>query len=167
MNELAVGTIAGPFGVRGELKCDPSNSGRTIFSPGAELHCRIGERSQMVRVVQARAHKGRLLLRIEGVDDADAAKAYAGATLYAPRERIELQSGEYLDADLVGCEVVGPDGAAYGTVERVEHMPSSDMLVVGGRLVPMVRAIVTGIDMQARRVTIDPPAGLMDDDALA
>jgi len=33
--------------------------------------------------------------------------------------------------------------------------------------VPMVRAIVTEIDMQARRVTIDPPAGLMDDDALA
>ncbi len=46
--------------------------------------------------------------------------------------RIALAPGEYLDDDLVGCDVEDAVGTRYGAVERVEHYPSSDMLVVGG-----------------------------------
>jgi 16S rRNA processing protein RimM len=58
--------------------------------------------------------------------------------------------------------VAGVDGAHYGTVERVEHYPASDMLVVGGRMIPMVRAIVSEIDLTHRRIVVDPPLGLLD-----
>ncbi|MBV8435275.1 MAG: 16S rRNA processing protein RimM [Candidatus Eremiobacteraeota bacterium] len=159
---MPVGRIAGAFGIAGELKCDPTNAGRPLFSPGAELRCERGSDAQMVRIASVRAHKGRLLLRIAGVEDADAAQAFNGAVLLAPRESIPLQAGEYFDDDLTGCAVVGADGKAYGTVDRVEHYPSSDMLVVGGRLVPMVAAIVREIDSQKKRIVIDPPAGLLD-----
>lgn len=162
MPDIAVGRIAGVFGVRGELKCDPSSAGRTLISPGAELRCACGADSRTIRVSDVRPHKERLLLRIDGVNDADAAAAYAGAVLYAPRERIPLANGEFLDDDLVGCSVESAEGTGYGVVERVEHYPSSDMLVVGDRMVPMVRAIVTEIDLPRRRIVIDPPAGLMD-----
>ncbi len=161
-DELPVGRLAGAFGVRGELKCDPTASGRTVFSAGVELRCDGDRGSSVVRITQVRSHKGRLLVRIEGVEDAERAQSYAGATLYAPRERIALQRGEYLDADLVGCAVTGVDGREYGEVERVEHYPGSDMLVVSGRMVPMVRAIVLGIDLENRRISVDPPAGLLD-----
>lgn len=109
-----------------------------------------------------RAHKDRLLVTFDGVDDADAASSFNGAVLYAARERIPLSEGEYFDEDLVGCSVIGANGQSYGKVERVEHYPSSDMLVVAGRLVPMVAAIVCTIDAQGRRIVIDPPAGLLD-----
>lgn len=115
-----------------------------------------------MRLRTVRAHKGRLLVTFEGVADADAAERLSGAVLYAPRERIPLADGEYFDADLVGCTVVGAGGQTYGDVERVEHYPASDMLVVGGRLVPMVAAIVRTIDTQARRIVVDAPAGLLD-----
>jgi len=159
---LVVGRIAGAFGIRGELKCDPTSAGRTLFTPGAELQCTRGEERSNVRIAAVRSHKGRLLIRIDGVDDANAAESYAGAVLSAPRERIALIEGEYLDADLVGCEVVGKDGKGYGSVERVEHYPASDMLLVGGRMVPMVAAIVREIDLSRRRILIDPPAGLLE-----
>ncbi len=161
-NELPVGRLAGAFGVHGELKCDPTSVGRTLFYAGVELRCQSGDRSSTIHVTAVRGHKNRLLIRIEGVDDADSAAQYTGATLFAPRERLELAMGEYLDDDLVGCGVVGEDGAAYGTVERVEHYPASDMLIVGGRMVPMVEAIVRDIDLTQRRITIAPPAGLME-----
>lgn len=160
--DIEVGRIAGVFGVHGELKCDPSGPGRTVIAAGAELLCVRDDVRLPVRLSAVRSHKGRLLVHLQGVDDADAAATYAGATLYAPRTAIQLNAGEYFDADLVGCEVVGPDGTLYGTVERVEHYPSSDMLVAGGRMVPMVGAIVADIDLECRRITIDPPAGLMD-----
>jgi len=162
VTDVVAGRIAGAFGLHGELKCDPSAAGRTVVSAGAALRCVRGAQESTVRIQAVRPHKGRLLIRIEGVADADGAAAYAGALLYAPREAIALNEGEYLDDDLVGCNVVGPDGASYGTVERVEHYPASDMLVVGGAMVPMVRAIVTRVEPAQRRIVIDPPAGLIE-----
>ncbi|HEX4014318.1 MAG TPA: ribosome maturation factor RimM [Candidatus Cybelea sp.] len=159
-NEIVVGRIAGVFGVRGELKCDPTSAGRIAFAEGAILRCQRDGASSSIRLSSVRPHKNRLLVRIEGADDADAAQAYVGASLYAPRESADVAADEYLDADLVGCSVFGANGTAYGTVERVEHFPSSDMLVVSGQFVPMVSAIVTNVDLGARRITIDPPEGL-------
>ena len=106
-------------------------------------------------------------MRFEGVDDANAAEAYAGSTLYADRDKLDVGEGEYLDVDLVGCNVVGIDGKEYGKVGAVEHYPASDMLVVNNHMVPMVHAIVKNIDIAAKRITVDPPAGLLDDDALS
>jgi 16S rRNA processing protein RimM len=162
MTEIEVGRIAGIFGLRGELKCDPTSAGRILFSAGAVLRCEAKETTSQIRLTHIRPHQGRLLISIEGVDDADAAEAFAGAVLYAPRTDVPLNDGEYFDADLVGCEVRGTDDTLYGTVERIEHYPSGDMLVIAGRLVPMVRAIVTEIDLNHRRIVIDPPAGLLD-----
>ena len=48
-------------------------------------------------------------------------------------------------------------------VERVEHYPASDMLVVEGHMVPMVRAIVREIELARGESSIDPPAGLLGD----
>jgi 16S rRNA processing protein RimM len=115
-----------------------------------------------VRIASVRAHKGRLLLRLDGVDDANAAQAYVGAEFSAARDRVTLDPGEFFDDDLVGCTVRGIDGTRYGEVERVEHYPASDMLIVAGRMVPMVAAIVKRIDLDEREVTVDPPAGLLD-----
>lgn len=115
-----------------------------------------------MRLARVRQHKGRLLVTFEGVTDADAAERFNGAVLYAPRERIPLHEGEFFDEDLVGCAVVGIDERPYGDVDRVEHYPASDMLVVRGHLVPMVAAIVRTIDTAAKRIVIDPPEGLFD-----
>ncbi len=102
-------------------------------------------------------------MHVEGAGDRTQAQKYVGVTLYAPRESVPLGSGEFLDADLVGCTVIDEGGRAYGAVERVEHYPASDMLVVGGRMIPMVSAIVRGIDLAGRRITVDPPSGLLED----
>lgn len=160
-DDVEVGRIAGPFGIRGELKCDPSSAGRTVFLPGAELRCASGGVSRMVRLTGVRPHKGRLLIRIDGVDGGEAAAAYAGSQLFAPRSAIALDKNEYFADELLGCDVVGVDGQAYGNVERVEHYPSSDMLVVRGQMIPMVSAIVVGVDLAGRRITVDPPEGLL------
>jgi 16S rRNA processing protein RimM len=128
---------------------------------GNVLECRRGDDVSQVRLNGVRSHGKRFLIRLAGVEDVEAASAYAGATLLAPRDSIELQPGEFLDADLAGCDVCGIDGTAYGIVERVEHYPASDMLVVNGHLVPMVAAIVRSIDIERRRIVIDPPEGLL------
>ncbi|HEY3675758.1 MAG TPA: ribosome maturation factor RimM [Candidatus Tumulicola sp.] len=164
--------IAGPFGVRGELKCDPTPAGRTLVLAGAEFRCDFSQTpiatagavpaESVIRLAAVRPHKGRLLVRVDGVDDANAAEGYRGATLYAARDRVEVAPGEYLDGDLVGCEVFDAGGHRYGAVDSVAHYPASDMLVVAGVMVPMVSEFIRAIDVGERRIVIAPPAGLFD-----
>lgn len=145
------------------MKCDPTSSGRSVFQSGAELQAERDGAAFALRLTAVRPHKGRLLIRTQGVNDADAAKALVGAVLFAPRGQLDVAAEEYLDTDLAGCRVLGVDGTDYGTVDAVEHYPASDMLVVGATLVPMVAAIVRDVDTAARQIVIDPPAGLFDE----
>ena len=165
-SELPVGRIAGVFGIRGELKCDPTSAGRMLFSAGASLQVQLaGGSRETVKLAAVREHKGRLLIRLPGVESANDAERYVNATFYADRERIRLERGEFLDVDLVGCELVDPSGKPLGRVSAVEHYPSSDMLIVNGKMVPMVAAFIKSIDIRAKRITVDLPPGLLDDSA--
>lgn len=128
---------------------------------GARLQC--GDRD--VTVASVREHKGRLLIGLAEAPDATAAQQYVGATFYAPREELDVADGEFLDVDLVGCTVRSTDGTIYGIVSRVEHYPASDMLIVDGRMLPMVRAFVRDVDIAAKSIVVDVPSGLLDDAA--
>jgi 16S rRNA processing protein RimM len=182
-SELPIGRIAGLFGIRGELKCDPTSAGRALFSPGAILPVILsGQRKvsdanfslpsskdrETVTIESVREHKGRLLIALEEAQDATEAERFIGATFYAPKEQLDVEEGEYLDVDLAGCTVRSADGRVYGVVQRVEHYPSSDMLVIGDRLLPMVHAFIKSIDTNAKEIVVDDlPAGLLDDDAIS
>ena len=163
--DCTVGRVAGLFGLQGELKCDPTSAGRTVFFRGSELRCERKGGSSTVQIASVREHKGRFLIRFEGIESADEAMPYAGCTLYVARDRLDVGPGEYLDIDLVGCALESESGAPLGIVERVDHFPASDMLVIGGKMVPMVAAFVRSIDIDAKRIVVNLPPGLLDDEA--
>lgn len=56
-------------------------------------------------------------------------------------------------------------GEVAGTVAHVVEGPAQDLLVVdtpaGERMVPLVGEIVVKVDVEAGRVEIDPPEGLL------
>jgi 16S rRNA processing protein RimM len=158
-SDIPIGRIAGLFGVRGELKCDPTSAGRALFAAGARLQCN----DEVVTIESVREHKGRLLIVLEEAHDATAAERFIGATFVAPREALDVEPDEYLDVDLVGCAVVDTNGKPYGSVERVEHYPASDMLVVKGSFLPMVAAFIKSIDIRKKEIVVhDLPQGLLD-----
>jgi 16S rRNA processing protein RimM len=162
-SEVPVGRVAGLFGIRGELKCDPTSAGRMLFSAGSTLRAQLGDGiSEEIELASAREHKNRLLIRIRGVESANDAQRYVNATFFADRQRIELERGEYLDVDLVGCTLLDTNGKELGVVSAVDHYPSSDMLVINGKLVPMVSAFIRSIDIAGKRITVELPEGLLD-----
>jgi len=67
---------------------------------------------------------------------------------------------------LEGCRVVTEDGRAVGELSAVEPSPAQDLWVVRGagreHLIPAVAEIVIEVDVDARRVVIRPPEGLLD-----
>jgi 16S rRNA processing protein RimM len=162
-DELPVGRLAGLFGIHGELKCDPTRAGRALFTAGAKLRAQLATGASEETVVKSvREHQGRLLLRLTGAESPEEAGRFIGASLYAARERIRLERNEFFDADLSGCEIFD-SGVLVGRVERVEHYPASDMLVVRGKLVPLIEEFVKTIDVEKKRIDVALPEGLLDD----
>ncbi len=74
---------------------------------------------------------------------------------------------EFHDHQLIGLDVVTVAGRRVGTVADVRHH-GQDLLVItttpgaAETLVPFVAAIVPEVDLEAGRLFIDPPPGLLD-----
>jgi 16S rRNA processing protein RimM len=157
--------VAGVFGLRGELKVDPSRIGEDALEVGLAVHATLRDgTSRGLRIRALRRHKGRPLVTFEGIDDATAAEALVGATLQIDRVEVRLAPDEYFDEDLVGCTLVDEAQNALGDVVGVEHYPTQDVLLIGSRraMVPLVRAFVRAIDVPARRIVVALPPGLLD-----
>lgn len=111
-------------------------------------------------------HRDRFLVRFEDVNSREEAELLRGALYVGVAATRELDEAEYWESDVVGSVVFLADGSEIGRITDVIVRPAQDLLEVetasGRHLIPFVEAIVTEVDTEARRVVIDPPAGLLD-----
>jgi 16S rRNA processing protein RimM len=111
---------------------------------------------------------GRAIFHFVGVDDVDAAERLRGHEIQVPIEqRAPLSAGSYFVSDLVGCEVWEADAAAaLGSVRDVEFPGGTPLLAIdtsnGEVLVPLAAEYCKRIDVDARRIDVSLPEGLLD-----
>ena len=95
------------------------------------------------------------ILRFDGCTSREEAEALRGTELRVPEaEAPPLQEGEFWARDLAGCRVTDGD-REVGVVERMIALPSCEALVVGDRLIPLVRDAIRSIDLPGRRIDVD------------
>jgi len=141
-------------GLRGEVSVTLTSDRSERVEPGAVMHA--GERDLVVAT--SRPHRGRWLVRFEGVEDRTEAEALLGAVLTAA-PLASSGDGELWVHDLVGAEVRDGSGRVLGRVRAVEPNPAHDLLVLDdGTLVPAVFVVEHTPGM----VVVDPPQGLLD-----
>jgi 16S rRNA processing protein RimM len=160
---LLAGEIGKPHGLGGEVYVMRISDDPRRFEAGSEL---LRPDGSSLTVEAAREHGTRLLVKFAGVDDRSGAEALRGP-VYIPADQARtLEKDEFWGHELAGCAVVLPGGEAVGVVRDVVPGRAQDLLAIetdrGARLVPAVKEIVVGVDIPARRVTIDPPEGLLD-----
>lgn len=160
---LLAGQVGKPHGIAGEVYVVPISDDARRFEPGSVLQREDG--TPLV-VESARQHTNRFLVKFEGIDTRDEAETLRGPLFVPVEEARALEDDEYWPHELEGCDVVTPDGNHVGTVAGVVTGTAQDLLEVatdrGSRLVPLVKEIVTRVDVAARAVTVDPPEGLLE-----
>jgi 16S rRNA processing protein RimM len=109
----------------------------------------------------------RVVLKLSGYDDVDAAKELVGFEFAVPEsERVPLPADHYYDWELEGCTVkVGDD--SIGQVNSVLRTGGAEILVVTDnsgkeRLIPLADSIVVEVDPVRKTIVVDPPEGLLD-----
>ncbi len=165
---ILVGRIARPHGLRGQVIVSPETDFvENRFRVGATLWTRGSGGDEELTISVVRLQGGRPVVGFEGFSRIEDAERIAGQELRVPEEVLQpLEPGRYYHHQLLGCAVETVDGCAIGEVERVEGGIGGSWLVVAGRrgeiLVPLAAAICVDIDVDGRRIRVNPPDGLLD-----
>ena len=126
-------------------------------------------------------HKGGIVLHFAQSDSISSAEALAGLYVAIPEsERATLGEDEVYIGDLIGCSVFdvagvdvaeldasGAAGVEIGVIEDVERAAGpTPILVVSGKkgevLISFAKSYLRKIDLEARRVEMALPEGLVD-----
>ena len=168
---IAIARIARTRGNRGEVLVDiyTDNPGR--FDDLSEVWLEFDDDRRQPRTLKKLQdvweHKGRKVLKFEGVDTISEAEAWVGCWVVIPADRVtELPEGTYFNHDLIGCSVNRLDGTLVGMVSGVLDIADNSQLIVrdGDReyLVPAAKSICVEVSIPDKRIIINPPEGLMD-----
>ena len=169
--DLVVGRVVRAHGISGELVVDVrTDDPETRFAPGTRLRARPKNGPESTYVVEsAREHSGRLLVRLTGIADRNAADALRGNLFIVDSEELPPidDPDEFYDHQLEGLRVVTNDGRLIGNVNEVLHTAAGELLSVTSEtgaeiLVPFVSAIVTEVSLANETIEIDPPEGLLE-----
>jgi 16S rRNA processing protein RimM len=164
---ICVGTIAGAFGVRGEVRLKSFTADPEAIEDYNPLVTEDGRRSFEVGIIGP--IKNGLSVRLSSVTTKEQADALKGVNLYVPRSRLpSLPDDEFYHTDLIGLSVYDTGGTLLGQVKAVHDHGAGDLLEIHGAglrasvLLPFTKASVPTVDLTAGRIVADPPEGLFD-----
>lgn len=168
---LTVAHIVRSRGNKGEVAADAPGNDESIYQRGQTVWLIDGRDARReFRLEQAWRHKGRLILKFEGIDSISAAEELRGHRMQIRRDQLKpLEEGEYYYDDLIGCRVVEEgSGRELGVVNDVLEPGGPLVLEVRNDetedeiLIPFRREICVVIDTDARLIHVDMPEGLED-----
>ncbi len=179
---IEIGTIVAPQGVRGEVRVYPDSDFPERFEvPGLrwlQAPKTTGD-PQPIQLLEGRNLPGKRLyiLRLEGIDDRTQAENLRGYKLLVPvSDRPILDEDEYHVVDLINTEVFHQEtGELIGVVVDL-FVAGHDLLAVqlanapmnpkkklmSTVLIPFVQEIVPVVDLEAGRIEVLPPPGLLE-----
>lgn len=176
---MIVGRVRKAHGIRGELLVEPiTDSPDTVFVSGRRLFAgtSAGDPSpdgQELHITAVRQHMDSVRLTLAEVPDRTAAELWRGRFLLAPASELPPPADDevYLH-DLIGMQVMHEDGRALGAVADTYDLPQGLMLdirpVNGGPtyFIPWRPDVLVNVDEAARRITVNPPEGLLPEGLL-
>lgn len=164
MRLYEIGTLGKPHGLKGEIRVilnrddleDVLVSAGHVFIQGLPY-----------AVVSVR-DAGHVLLRLEGVEDRDAALILRGARVEVPwAEELEIRQNSDPLTAWVGYAIRDEEsGDTYGPIEEIIELPTqwTALVIMNGKevLFPLHENLIRSVDPEARVIRMDLPDGLLD-----
>lgn len=175
-----MGRVGAPFGVQGWVRVQTYSADpdtlldyerwwvRSASVQGVQgVQGQEGRAWRESAVLEAQAHGGGLIARIEGIGDRDQAARARGTEIGLPRGELPpAEDDEFYWEDLIGIDAVDPAGGRIGVVSGLMEAGAHDVLVIdtaartaSGKpvqvLVPFVERHVGEVDLKQKRVVVD------------
>lgn len=164
---VPIGRVARTHGVRGAVQIYPYGETLGVLKAGEKLFVLSSENAveRELTLVGLNAHKRGWIGQFEEVGDMDSALGLAGKELSVTRDRLpSLPEGEYYHFELLGLSVETRDGRYLGVLQSILETTSNDVYVVSDGekelLLPAIEDVVCEVDLENRKLIVDPPEGL-------
>jgi 16S rRNA processing protein RimM len=162
-DKVCVARIGAAHGIHGEVKLWSFTEDPAAIANYGPLETQDGTRYFEIEAM--RPAKDYFVVRITGVDDRDAAEKLRNIELYVPRSRLPTidEDDTYYHADLIGLDVVTPDGAQVGTVRALHNFGAGDIIEIAPvgsgepLMLPFNEKTVPTIDLAAKRIVVVRP----------
>jgi 16S rRNA processing protein RimM len=161
---VSIGRVLRPQGRKGEVLAMPLSDHPKRFPELVEVSVEdTAGALQRLRVTDCWPHKGRFVLKFEGIDSIDAADTLRGRDLViAENELLPLPPGSYYHHQLRGLRVQDPAGRPLGRVQDVLETGAVPVLQIDndGRevLLPLAESFVAAVDVAGGALTVTPDA---------
>lgn len=146
----------------GYLKVEASTDFPERFAPGSVLY--LGDQPTVVQ--RSRSTKGRVVVKLDVVDDRTQAESLRGRLLTVPPDQLKpLGEGSYYHFQIIGIGVWSDQGEFLGTLTQILSTGSNDVYVVTGDsrkelLLPAIAESILEVDLRENRMTVRVPEGL-------
>jgi len=156
---VVMGRVVAPYGVFGWLKIVPDTEefdGLLDYKTWW-----IGKDSDWreLKVESAKTHNDVLVVKLQGIEDRDAAVACKGKQIAVPRASLpKLKSEEYYWSDLIGLAVKNQQNVDFGKITDVFATGANDVIVATGdkeRLIPYIAQVILEVDLEAKTILVD------------
>ena len=165
---VAIARIVRTRGLKGELVAEVLTDFPERFEGLKEVSALLsnGDRTEL-KIESHWFQKNRVILKFEDHDTVESAERFRDAEICVPEsEAVALESDEYFDWQLADCQVVTVDGQNIGTVHEIMRTGGTEILAVQGEakefLIPFAETICIEVDIEKKRIVIDPPEGLLE-----
>ncbi len=164
--EVVIGRILGPKGIRGEVKVLPLTFSIKRFEQVRRVYTELKGQRASLPIEYVKPYREMVLLKFSGIDDRTTAESLRGKDLKIPiEESPPPPEGSYYHYQIIGLRVYTVEGRYIGRVEEIIETGANDVLVVRNEieyLVPAVDKFIKEIDLDSGRLIVDPVEGLLE-----
>ncbi|MEY4594413.1 MAG: rRNA processing protein RimM [Bacteroidota bacterium] len=160
-----VGFVVKPYGFRGEVIIGLEDISPDDFGDVDYIFLKLEGLPVPFRVENSIVKNGNLILKLEDLNEEDAAKKLNGIEVYLDALVLESDDTPTYE-NLKGFEAIDVKEGTLGPILNIEELPMQLIAQCEFRgnelLFPLNDSIVTSIDTQSKRVFVALPEGLID-----
>ncbi len=156
-----MGRVVAPYGIFGWLKIVPDTEEFDGLLDYKTWWLGKDDDWRELAVKEAKTHNDVLVVKLQGIDDRDAAFACKGKQIAVPRALLpKLETEEYYWSDLIGLTVKNQQGVDFGKITDVFATGANDVVVAKSedgieRLIPYIASVIIDVSLDTKTMLVD------------
>lgn len=167
MESILIGNVANIHGIKGEIKIYPYTDDILNLTNLKSIYF-DKELKEKYKIISARVHKNMLVIKLEGINDANEALELKTKDVYIPRNALkELDNNTYYIEDLLFSDIVEEEsGNVIGKLTYVFNTGANDIYEVEREdkskiYLPAISDVIKKVDIKSKKIYVKLMEGLI------
>ena len=167
MESILIGNVANIHGIKGEIKVYPYTDDILNLTNLKSIYF-DKELKEKYKIKRARVHKNMLVIKLEGINDANEALELKTKDVYIPRNALkELDDNTYYIEDLLLSDIVEEEsGNVIGKLTYVFNTGANDVYEVEREdkskiYLPAISDVIKKVDIKSKKIYVKLMEGLI------